>query len=366
MNELRLIHAADLHLDSSFETLSVEAAEKRREGQREMLFAIAELAEEYGAHAVLLSGDVFEKDDISKKSQDAFVRAFSALSIPVFISPGNHDPYTPSSLWARMRLPENVHIFKKEAVEYKYLPDLHMRVWGAGFENSFCSPLLESFIAPKKEDGITDVMLIHGDTTAGGSSYNAINRQQITASGMDYIALGHIHKRSELERVDGTAFSYPGCTEGRGYDETGEKGALLVTIAGKDVKTRFFNLGGVRYEIISIDVGGKNAVEAIKLASSEYTDKDYLRIILKGECEEIPDAIALRRAFDGCFAELQLRDETVLKYDVWEQAGRESLAGEFLQRLRIKFDASISSEERKLIELAARYGLSAIESGDIR
>lgn len=363
MKELKFIHAADLHLDSRFDTLPEKAAEKRREGQRELLFNIAGLAEEYGALAVLLSGDVFESDAASKESQEAFIRAFSTLNMPVFVSPGNHDPYTPSSIWARMRLPGNVCIFKNEAIEHVDLPDLQLRVWGAGFEHTFSGSLLEGFMVPEKRKGITDVMLIHGELTAGESSYNAISRQQIASSGMDYIALGHIHKCSELDKVNGTAFAYPGCAEGRGYDETGPKGALLVSICEGNVKTEFLPLGGARYEIIRVDISGTDPLEKIRQETLEYTGKDHCRIILSGECEELPDIPAIRRSLEGRFADLQLRDETILKLDVWEQLGQNSLAGVFLQRLRTAFDSSASAEESKLIELAARYGLTSMESG---
>lgn len=363
MNELRLICAADLHLDSRFESLPEEEAEKRREGQRALLFKISELAERNGVQVILLSGDVFDSDAVSNHTQDAFVRAFGTLNIPVFVSPGNHDPYTGSSVWARMHMPENVHVFKSEKFESVELPDLNLRVWGAGFENTFCGSLLEGFNAPRKTDGIFDVMTVHGDVCTGKSDYNPITRQQLSDSGMDYVALGHIHTRNELDRAGDTFFSYPGCTEGRGYDETGAMGACLVTITDADVKSEFLPLGGVSYEIVVVDVGGRDPLEAVKTATIELSDKDYCRIILRGECEELPDAVALRNAMDGRFAELQLRDETVIKRDVWEQTGQSSLAGVFLAKLRRRYDATASEDERKLTELAAYYGLAAIESG---
>ena len=68
MKEIKLLHAADLHLDSAFESLSPEAAEQRRQGQRELLFCIEEIAEKRGASAVLLSGDVFESSNIRNKN----------------------------------------------------------------------------------------------------------------------------------------------------------------------------------------------------------------------------------------------------------------------------------------------------------
>lgn len=363
MRELKLLCAADLHLDSRFEALPEETAKKRREGQRTLLFKIAELAERHGAQAILLSGDVFESGAVSTDTQAAFIKAFGAVNMPVFVSPGNHDPYSSSSVWARMHLPENIYVFKSEKIECVGLDDLNLRIWGAGFENSFCRPVLENFNKPGKTDGVFDVMVLHGDVCAGKSDYNPITRRQLEDSGMDYVALGHIHTRSGLERAGETIFAYPGCTEGRGYDETGVKGAYLVTVSETGVKAELLPLGGVRYEIITVDVSGGDVLEAVKAATLELSDNDYCRIILKGECEELPDATALRKALAGRFAELQLRDETVEKRDVWAQTGHDSLAGVFLAKLRREYDAAVSEEERRLVELAAHYGLAAIESG---
>lgn len=360
MTGIKLIHAADMHLDSAFESLPAEAAEARREGQRQLLYKIAGLAEETGAKAILLAGDVFDSDAVSQKTQEAFQKAFGSIGIPVFVAPGNHDPYTPSSVWARMALPGNVHIFKTEAFEHVELDGL--RIWGAGFEGIFASGLLGGFSAPPEPDGY-DVMVLHGDICSGISDYNAVSRSQIAQSGMDYIALGHIHSRTTIQIERKTAFAYCGCTEGRGYDELGEMGVYLVTLTDEGVSAEFVPLGGTRYEIITVDISGKDAVSAINEATSPLSDKDYCRIILTGECEFLPDMAEIRRVLQGRFAQLQLRDETVQSRDVWAQTGQDSLAGLFLQKLRGQFDAAQSETEKNKIELAARYALAAIESG---
>lgn len=360
MTGIKIIHAADLHLDSPFESLPIEVADVRREGQRQLLYKIAGLAEETGAKAILLAGDVFDGDAVSQKTLEAFQKAFGSAGVPVFVAPGNHDPYTPSSVWARMARPENVHIFKTEAFECVELDGI--RIWGAGFEGIFAPSLLERFSAPTKRDGF-DLMVLHGDLCSGTSDYNAVTRRQIAESGMDYIALGHIHSRTQILTEGKTAFAYCGCTEGRGYDELGEMGVYLLSLKDAGVSAQFVPLGGARYEIIKVDVSEKDAVSAINDAASSLSDKDYCRIILIGECEAPPDLAEIRRVFQGRFAQLQLRDETVQSRDVWAQTGQDSLAGLLLHKLRSQFEAAQSETEKSKIELAARYALAAIESG---
>jgi len=363
MRKLTLLHAADLHLDSPFESLSPEQAAERRAGQRELLFALEELAEKRGVSAVLLSGDIFEGNSIKTETERDFNSALGALRCPVLIAPGNHDPYAAHSVWETMRLPDNVYIFKNAEIEYAEFAGVPARFWGAGFQNTFCGPLLRGFAAPEKSDDIPDILVLHGDTGAGASDYCPISREDLIRCGMDYAALGHIHARTPLMRAGETAFAYPGCTEGRGYDETGEKGALLVTLSDDGVSAEFVPLGGVRYEIITVDVGGKDAMNAISDAVAALTVNDCCRLILTGACAEPPDIGSLRKSLEGRFRELQLRDETVLKREVWALRGQDTLSGVYLDRLYIMYESAASGKERRKIELAAQYGLSAIENG---
>lgn len=363
VKEIKLLHAADLHLDSAFESLSPEAAAERREGQRELLFQIEELAEKRGVSAVLLCGDIFEGSSIKSETQRDFNSALGALSCPVLVAPGNHDPYSAHSVWETMRLPENVYVFKNAEIELAEFSGVPARFYGAGFQNTFSKPLLRGFTAPEKSDDVPNIMVIHGDTGVGAADYNPISRDELIKCGMDYVALGHIHARSPLQRVGETAFAYPGCTEGRGFDELGEKGVLIITVSERGVSSEFVPLTGVRYEIITVNVGGKDACEAVMSAASELSENDCCRLILTGECEELPDVNALRKQLEGRFRELQLRDETTKKRDVWALKGQNTLSGVYLDKLYIMYNAAGSIEEREKIVLAAGYGLSAIENG---
>lgn len=363
MSELRLFHAADLHLDSGFEYLPPEAANIRREGQRELMERIARTAQDMGAQALVLSGDVFESDSVSAETRRVFCRALGGLDMPVFVAPGNHDPYTTSSVWARMELPENVKVFRGEEITCLEYPELNARFWGAGFINTFCPPLLRDFAPPEKIEGIFDVMALHGDLSAGITDYCPITRAELEVCGMDYVALGHIHSGSPLQMAGRTAFAYPGCAEGRGYDELGAKGGLFVTLSPEGVRAQFVPLGAVRYEIFELNLSDSNIPEAINQLTIELTDKDYCRIILKGEIEAALDLPVLRKSLEGRFAELQLRDETVLKRDTWAQMGQDSLTGLFLQKLKTLLDGAEDERQRQKIELAANYGLTALENG---
>ena len=98
---LRIIHGADLHLDSAFASLPPEQAVQRRRHQRQALREITELCK--AADLVLLAGDVLDDSRVRPETVELLQHLFAAWEIPVFIAPGNHDPYTASSLWATVQ-----------------------------------------------------------------------------------------------------------------------------------------------------------------------------------------------------------------------------------------------------------------------
>ena len=105
---IRILHAADLHLDSPFEGLPEEKAALRRNEQRQLLRALAQLRAESGAQLVLLAGDLFDSAASWAGTEDTLRLALAEMEVPVFISPGNHDFYSRSGRWQRLALPENV------------------------------------------------------------------------------------------------------------------------------------------------------------------------------------------------------------------------------------------------------------------
>lgn len=359
MSTIKFLHAADLHLDSPFEGLGESRAAARRTEQRQLLYAIAQLAQSERVQLVLLAGDLLDSDSSYAETGEELIRALGSIPAPVFISPGNHDFYSERSPYARLKMPENVHIFKSPRIECVELPELGVRVWGAAFTDKYSSGMLQNFRAEKIENTI-DIMCIHGEVNAA-SAYDPISDAEIAASGMDYIALGHIHAASGLKKAGGCYYSWPGCPEGRGFDETGEKHVNIVHLDGKNCSLEPVSIARRKYEILRVDITEKDALSAINAALPDDTNDDIYRIILRGETAEAPDISALHAELESSFFSLQLRDETSLCRDIWENAGEDSLRGQFLSRLRKAYDAAAQNSERERIVQAARWGLAALD-----
>ncbi|MBO5556209.1 MAG: DNA repair exonuclease, partial [Oscillospiraceae bacterium] len=288
MSKLKILHAADLHLDSPFEALGAGKAAIRRQEQRQLLSALAELAGSEQVDLVLLSGDLLDSGNTYYETGEELIRSLETIQAPVFIAPGNHDFYSVKSPYARLQLPENVHIFRENALRFVSLPRLDARVYGAAFTENQSGPLLRGFHAERKE-GVWNLLCLHGEVGNKDSVYDPISPEDLAQSGMDYAALGHIHKASGLQKAGSTWYSWPGCPEGRGFDETGEKTVSIVTLGPAGCELRPVSIAARRYETLRVDVTGKDPLLAIHTSLPDDTVRDVYRITLAGETESTPD-----------------------------------------------------------------------------
>lgn len=356
---LKIIHGADFHLDSPFSGLSPDQAAQRRGEQRELLDALARLAAEKQADLVLLSGDLLDGERVYRETAQALARALGAVPCPVFISPGNHDFYSPRSVYATLDWPDNVHIFRSSDLERVDLPQLNCAVYGRAFTESHqAESPLAGFRA--EDEGKINLMCVHGDA-APNSPYGPVAPMDISASGLDYLALGHIHQCSSLQREGNTFWAYPGCPEGRGFDELGEKGVLYLEVEKDTVTAQFIPLGQRRYEILTVDISEADSpMSAILAALPPDTGRDIYRLILTGE-GAAPDLRALEQTLAPRFYGLTLEDRTRLPQDLWQRREEDTLTGLFLQTM---YDKCRENPDEPLYQLAARFGLAALENGE--
>lgn len=363
MKRLRILHTADLHLDSPFEYLSAAKAGIRRREQRELLDRLSDLARINSVDIVLMSGDLLESAMVYAETEEQLIRSLRAMAVPVFIAPGNHDCYSPDCCYRRMRLPANVHVFTENSIECVELEEQGVCVYGAAFTNRASEALLGNFRAERKR-GMYNVLCIHGELNAPQSPYNPITENELAFSGMDYVALGHIHSASGLKQAGSTWYSWPGCPEGRGFDETGEKYVNIVELDNDGCTMEQVSIAKRCYRVLNVDVSAKESLIAVHTSLSDDTTDDIYRIILTGECDTAPDVASLYNNLSELFFELQIRDMTKLRRDIWEKAGEDTLRGIFLKNLREKYESAADDAQKALIEQAARWGLAALDNGE--
>lgn len=356
---IKFLHAADLHLDSPFASLPPQQAGERRAEQRALLTEIVELCNRERCDLLLLSGDLFDSDNAYQDTIDALVRALRTCSARVFIAPGNHDFYSPGSPYATAQWPENVHIFRNPAIESVVIPELGCEVYGAAFTGANAPSLLNGFRV--RDDGLLNLMVLHGDATQPDSPYNAVTRSQIADSNLDYLALGHIHALQTPEPVGKTTYAWPGCPMGRGFDETGEKGVLLGTLRSAQCDLTFVPMDAKRYEILSVEAGD-DPLAAIDAAMPAHAENLILRVKLTGEADEI-DVPVLHAALSPRVYSLTIRDNTTPKRDLWADLEGDTLRALFLRELKSELDAPDADAE--LVNLAARFGLDVMDGREV-
>lgn len=361
----KIVHAADFHLDSAFGGLPTEKARERRRESRDLVDRLADLVLAERAELVLLSGDLFDGERVYPETLERLRAALARMACPVFIAPGNHDPCTARSPYERQVWPDNVRIFRKERMTSMALPALGCAVHGAAFTGpGRTDQILQGFTAA--QDGLAHLVCLHGDTSAPDSRYGPITREQIAACGADYLALGHVHQFSGVQHCGDTAWAYPGCPEGRGFDELDDKGVLVGTVDRSGADLRFVPLCRRRYRILRPDVTDLPPLEALQAVLPPTAAHDVCRVIFTGEVGEGGlDLPALESALRDRFYHLELRDQTRPAQSLWAKAGEDSLRGVFLREMRSRYDAASSEEEREQIARAVRFGLAALEGRDI-
>ena len=360
---MRILHAADLHLDSAFAGLAEEKAALLRQESRDILRRMVDWANDHAVDVMLLSGDLFDSDRMYSQTARTLAQALARFRGRIFLSPGNHDFYAPGSGYDAVDWPENVHIFTSRRPQTVLLRSLNASVTGAAFTSA---EEWEPFDGAFFSGGDAPIRLgvLHGEVTRGESKYRAIPPAEIEKTNLTYLALGHVHRCSGVQRAGNTAYAYPGCLPGRGFDETGDKGFLYGEITPEKVELEFIPFAPRRYQSVTADITDRDPADAVRQALDPDCGQDICRVLLTGSRRENFSLSALTSELSGLCAALELTDETYPEEDVWARCGEDSLRGLFLQNLRARYDGADEDEKRQLLQ-AARFGLAALDNRDL-
>ena len=347
---IKILHSADWHLDAP-----LLGKEELKKALASVPVKLANLCKEENCDLVLLSGDLFDGTP-SADSVAALKKALAQMEVPVFITPGNHDFVAPGSIWLTEVWPENVTVFTENQIKSLVLEGLDCTIYGAAFTSMDCPALLEGFrVSHTTRYGIG---IFHGDPTMVSSAYNPITQTQIRQSGLDYLALGHIHKAGSLLCGD-TLCLWPGCPMGKDYGEPGEKGAYIITL-DHSVSSKFIALDTPRFYDLTLAVNG-SAQEVLEKILPPAGSMDYYRITLTGESEKL-DIPLLLGAFSH-IPHLELLDSTVAPVDVWKALGTDTLEGQFFGMRQEAMDTT--PDEKEVLLLAAELSRRILDGQEV-
>ncbi|GAB2464439.1 DNA repair exonuclease [Streptosporangium sandarakinum] len=263
---MKLLHAADLHIDSPLRGLSAyegAPAEKLRTASRLALENLVDLAVSESVDAVLLAGDVYDGTWPDYQTGLFFAGQMSRLGregIQVYMVYGNHDAQ--NRMTKQLRLPSNVHLFDTSGPQTILDEARGLAVHGQGFARSDITDNL-SLAYPAPRADLFNVGLLHTALTGreGHDRYAPCSVNDLAAKGYDYWALGHVHHREVVSEDPWIVF--PGNIQGRHARETGPKGCTLVTVDDlKVVSAVHHDLDVARWEHLRIDVSGAADVDS--------------------------------------------------------------------------------------------------------
>jgi len=379
---IKILHSADIHLDCPFVTKDPKEAYKRREEQRKSFGALMSYAKENQVDFVLIPGDLFDRNFVTKDTLDLVKESFESNPECNFvITPGNHDYYSPDSMWNKMELPANVHLFKSPILENVSF-DLsshgkeRVNIYGYAFtsavmtKNPFAGTIVEDTEA-------INILLAHGDMLSANSNNCPISEDDIQSTNFDYVALGHIHNPLKgIVCEEGVWYGYSGCLEPKNFGDRDYKGAIYIEAEKKEqhlkLRHSFVRFSDKRYMVEELNVSGAQSEDDIRVAFAEmmskkrYSNDTLLRVDLVGN---IPPTLEvspgrLLNAFEKEVFYLEVNNKTLPLLDYEALSHDPTIKGAFFNAL-LPMLKSENSEERERAALALRYGLDALNGNDV-
>ena len=346
---MKIIHTSDVHLDSPL--TSRLSPEKSRERKRELILSFRRITEDavrIGASAVIIAGDLFDSESASQRTVDTVLGFIEAARDVAFLYlPGNHEKDRVISI-AR-RIPDNLMIFGEDWTYFK-LGEVTVAGRSRTEKNMFSTLTLNP-------SGF-NIAVLHGEISDSSDSEGKIGLKEVGSTDIDYLALGHYHSYSERKAGNRCSLVYSGTPEGRGFDETGRKGYVIIDTEGKP-EYRFVSRSGRTLHILPVDVGGTESELEIEgrvgAALSVIPPCDMVRVVLGGEHEPYlrRDTDTLLARFEKNHYYLEIKDESRLRISSEDYKNDKSLKGEFIRLVLSREDLS-EEDKAKIIECGIR------------
>lgn len=348
MSGVKIMHISDIHFGRPVSGLDESKRNLRRQEVRSTFSAAIDMAKENKTDVILIAGDLFDTSDTDKSTISFLIGEFNKIpDIPVFIAPGNHDPIGGAYKLFADGMCDNVTVFDGRARCIE-IPDKNLAIYGVGFENEVVNiPLLSGIKAT--DSSKINIAVIHGEFAAG-SDYNPISETDIASSGMDYIALGHVHTYSGIKKAGNTFYAYSGALEGGGFDECDDKGVIYGTVSKEACSLGFVRLCRRCYRAVEVDVSEAATLQdIIDMAKDKAADRnDLYKIVLTGKrCETIPEGV-IENEIDAFF--VKVKDNTRGAYDLEEISKEYNLKGIFARNVSERLNNCDEAEREALLK----------------
>jgi len=369
---LKILHTADIHLGAKFAGLGNKGAIQREQLRTTFKnLIVAALAE--GTDIVLIAGDLFDSNEQPQRNIDLVIEQFNLLgskNIPVCLIPGTHDSLDSSSIYRKVDFEgkcPNLKIFAGENVPWKEYPGLDLTVYGKPnlSNRSYTSPLKG---LKRSTSTRFHVALAHGsfyipEKTAEDD--HVFRREEVEASGMNYLALGHWHRPYRCSEKPPAW--YPGPPEW--IPGQTEKGAVLLVSLSDSGEARVEpKWPGLRHcDQLEIDMSEIRDVARLKARLSEGANQNLVRqVTLRGlrDAELIINPEELHAEMADKFFHLSVVDGSHPKLLEIREDDERLIRSRFI-KLMDKEIEGLEGEEREIAENALQYGIAVLDGKEV-
>ena len=352
---MKIIHCSDIHLDSRMESNLTGAQARERNTEICLTFGrLARTAREQGVQAVIIAGDLFDTERVTAQTAGFVLDTIRSVpEVDFLYLRGNHD----ASGFEGMDCPGNLKTFGTDWTCHRYG---HVVIGGMELDGGNWATCYDTLKLP--EDTV-NVVTLHGQiATQPGEDLLAL--PMLKQKHIDYLALGHIHGFQTGKLDDRGSWCYCGCLEGRGFDECGEKGFVLLEVEENRVEYRFIPFAARQLREVPVDISGLTTVTelraAMEAAGGEIPSSDLVKFTLQGTytLETQKDLGFLKKAMEASFYFVKIKDESRLLIDRRSYEHDASLKGEFI---RTVMASDRTDEEKEAIICCGIRALSGEE-----
>jgi exonuclease SbcD len=369
---LKILHTADIHLGAKFSGLGNKGASQREQLRTTFKNVIATAIDER-VNIVLIAGDLFDANQQPQRNIDLVIEQFNLLgsnNIPVCLIPGTHDSLDSSSIYRKIDFEgkcSNLKIFTDENVSYKEYPSLDLTVYGKPnlSNRSYTSPLegLMRSTSSKFHIAMAHGSLYIPDKIAEDD--HVFKLEEVKASGMDYLALGHWHRVYKCPEKPPAWYSGPP----EWIPDQRERGAvLLVSLSdagGVEVEPKMLGLRD--YDEVEIDMSEIQDLAKLKARIYEGANQNLVRkATLKGlrDAELIVNPEELEAELGEKFFHLSFTDESHPKLEEVTEDEERLIRNRFIKLMKRQIEG-LEGEEREIAENALQYGIALLDGKEV-
>jgi DNA repair exonuclease SbcCD nuclease subunit len=294
---MKFLHTADWQIGMRAAHVGARA-EDVRAARLDTAKAVVDVARQRSVEAILLAGDTFEDNEVSGADVQRIADILDAFGGPVYIIPGNHDPFVQASVWNHSAWKrERLHLLLA-AEPVSIVDGVTLYPCPALSKHSTADPT--SWIAEAPADGVR-IGIAHG--TVRGSRPDEecfpIARDAAERTGLDYLALGHWHSTASFDcDLEHARMAYCGTPETTRFDERDSGNTLLVDVVGRNQlpNVEQISTGRLQWKQLERSIGAEVDVETLvaDVEAIERPEATLVKLRLHGLLQP-RDVVALGR-----------------------------------------------------------------------